>query len=921
MNDKSISSEIVIAYSQCPLKAYLLLFSENKGEPHDYTQILDNKRSTNRQQYLQTFREEFTGLKIYDKANFKKVDVLLEARLQSGNLEAYCDVLNNVNSTSEDSEVVYEPTLVVGTYSISEDQKTELQYVGIVLGKLQKKIPLMGVIVGMDGKAHKLKLESGYKKVNRFVKILEDWILDKSVEPPPIILNKYCQSCPFQNSCKIQAQKENNLSLLDRLTTQAIQRYNKRGIFTVHQLSYTYKPRRKKKGKIYPIKHRPELQALAIKENKIYIQELSQLSKSTVEIFMDIESIPDQNFYYLIGLLICSNDENTCFSFWADSDGDEKNIFMSMISKINEYPDSPIYHYGNFELKAINALAKKYSVDCECVINRLINVNAYIYGKIYFPTRSNSLKDIGEFLNYCWNSPKASGFQSIVWRYFWEENHDPVYKETLLIYNQDDCQALQKLTNAIYTIQETAHTNSKVDFADTPKRLSTEKGKQVHEQLEVIIKSAHADYDKNKISLQSIKNNNEENDTQKEKQKVLQPIRRKVVPKARRLIECPSLTLCPIHSRTLLETTDIVTKTIIDLAFERNGIRKIVVKYWGMKSYCLDCDRYHSPLLISQFSNPQVYGHGFQVWVAYQRIALRVAYRTIVKAIEDQFNEIVTNHTVRSFIKYAANYYSDTETYLIEMLRKSPIIHADETPITIEGTDWYVWVFTDGIHVLYKLTSTRESKIVSEILSDYKGVLISDFYAGYDAIECKQQKCWVHLIRDLNNDLWKAPYDNEYENFVLEVRNLILPIFESIEKHGLKKRYLEKFKAQVTQFYENVILNKFYKSELVIKYQKRLKKYQDSLFVFMENDDIPWHNNTAENAIRHIAKQRDISGSFYESQTHSYLLLAGIYKTCQFQNKSFLKFLLSEEKNIDSFKQPKRSRQNTRLVGQAKKSE
>ena len=143
MNDKSISSEIVIAYSQCPLKAYLLLFSENKGEPHDYTQILDNKRSINRQQYLQTFREKFTGLKIYDKANFKKVDVLLEARLQSGNLEAYCDVLNNVNSTSEDSEVVYEPTLVVGTYSISEDQKTELQYVGIVLGKLQKKIPLI----------------------------------------------------------------------------------------------------------------------------------------------------------------------------------------------------------------------------------------------------------------------------------------------------------------------------------------------------------------------------------------------------------------------------------------------------------------------------------------------------------------------------------------------------------------------------------------------------------------------------------------------------------------------------------------------------------------------------------------------------------------------------------------------------------
>ena len=70
----------------------------------------------------------------------------------------------------------------------------------------------------------------------------------------------------------------------------------------------------------------------------------------------------------------------------------------------------------------------------------------------------------------------------------------------------------------------------------------------------------------------------------------------------------------------------------------------------------------------------------------------------------------------------------------------------------------------------------------------------------------------------------------------------------------------------------------------------------------LEKDQVKWHNNTAENAIRHLAKQRGISISFSESVTPSYLRLLGIKQTCRFQSKSFLRFLQSEKKDIDKFK-------------------
>jgi hypothetical protein len=40
----AITSEVVVAYAQCPRKAYLLLFSPDRGEPHEYVRMLEQQR-------------------------------------------------------------------------------------------------------------------------------------------------------------------------------------------------------------------------------------------------------------------------------------------------------------------------------------------------------------------------------------------------------------------------------------------------------------------------------------------------------------------------------------------------------------------------------------------------------------------------------------------------------------------------------------------------------------------------------------------------------------------------------------------------------------------------------------------------------------------------------------------------------------
>lgn len=285
--------------------------------------------------------------------------------------------------------------------------------------------------------------------------------------------------------------------------------------------------------------------------------------------------------------------------------------------------------------------------------------------------------------------------------------------------------------------------------------------------------------------------------------------------------------------------------------------------------------------------------------------------------MEDLFGERASEGSLINFIKNFSQYYASTENMLLQRILKSPFVHVDETRLNIRGTDHYVWVFTDGKHVIFKMTETREATIVHEVLKNFKGVLVSDFYGGYDSVQCEQQKCLVHLIRDLNEDLWNAPFDTEFESFVLEVKNLFVPILEAVGKYGSKKRHLNKFQKPVEQFYRKNIVGRDYKGETSIKYQKRFQRYKQSLFTFLEKDSIPWNNNMAERAIRHLAVQRKISGYFFESSAHQYLVLLGIAQTCRFQGKSFLKFLMSGEKDVDKFKASRRIKTSAPVARQA----
>lgn len=94
----------------------------------------------------------------------------------------------------------------------------------------------------------------------------------ETATPPPLVLNDHCPICEFRDRCHAQAVAEDNLSLLRGMTEKDIRQHNRRGIFTVTQLSYTYRLRRKSARKAGTSPHHSfPLQAFAIRDKQVFL--------------------------------------------------------------------------------------------------------------------------------------------------------------------------------------------------------------------------------------------------------------------------------------------------------------------------------------------------------------------------------------------------------------------------------------------------------------------------------------------------------------------------------------------------------------------------------------------------------------------------------------------------------------------------
>jgi len=798
-----LTNEIAESFLDCKYKGYLK-FIGMRGEISEFERIRIEDRNFVHNSAIQKFtvrckdKNILSNFKIAPRALREGPHYFFNAITENDQLLIYFDILEKVPVESKLGNFHYIPILFHEAEYLSQKQRLLLEIYGLILGSLQGKKPDYGIILhGQSCQSEKTKLRLSDGIARRKLQELREI---QSGKQPRLILNLHCPICEFGKHCYAEMKEKDDLSLLKGLSEKEILKHNKKGIFTVTQLSYSFRPRKRPKNSMQkPPPRQHALQALAIRENKIFIHGSPELPVYSNRIYLDLEGDLDRRFVYLLGMIVQTGDKEERYSFWADTPAEESLIYQQFLKVIEQYETFQIYTYGRYESNFLKRMVKHTEQKelAEKTLNNLTNILKIIYSYVYFPVYTNSLKDIAKFLGFDWTEKNASGIQSVVWRRNWELTGSSAFKNKLLNYNMEDCAALKKVADFLYWSCNPVASDDKIpvlnhletdisrvkDISPQWNRRQWCKANFVIPDFDIINKCAYYDYQRQKVYVRSskmIKKSQTLDHKRKYSKKNLRPTQRVEIDSQ----ECP---FC--GEMDLIRRSDArLSRIAYDLNLSRSGIKRKVIRAESSWHWCKHCG---SRFLPRDYLRLDEYFHSLKSYAIYENVVHRNSFSGIAEKIREYFEIPINGPDVSLFKKSFSQYYDVTYQLLLEKIVTGSVIHADETQIHTRQTGkGYVWVFTNLEEVIFLYRKTREGEFLKDLLKNFKGVLVSDFYSAYDSLDCLQQKCLIHLIRDFNHDLQSNPWDEELKLLADQFGKLLRKIVATVDQFGLKRRYL-----------------------------------------------------------------------------------------------------------------------------------
>jgi transposase len=219
---------------------------------------------------------------------------------------------------------------------------------------------------------------------------------------------------------------------------------------------------------------------------------------------------------------------------------------------------------------------------------------------------------------------------------------------------------------------------------------------------------------------------------------------------------------------------------------------------------------------------------------------------------------------------------------ILQRIRASPVVHADETGWRQDGANGYVWTFSTPTE-RYFLRRGRGKGVVDEVLDDsFSGVLVSDFYAAYNHYPGLKQRCWAHLLRNIHELKAVCPDDAGLFQWAADVHQLYAEAKAFVSPQAQQRRQAqlrleEKLLALCRPFLNDP-------SAVQGQLCRRIERFIKELLVFVAHPEVPSENNAAERSLRHLVTSRKISGGTRSDQgTSSKMALASLFGTWRAQ--------------------------------------
>lgn len=286
--------------------------------------------------------------------------MVARAELNSYTVESKLHTIERTPPEGRGNPAKFIPMRFIFTNKLGRDNKLLLAFDALVLSEaMGHKVSMSKIIHGDDRVTVKVKTPALAGEVRKGIEKIATLLSNPS--PPDLVLNRHCAECEFQAGCRQKAIEMDDLSLLTSLSSQERREFNGKGIFTVTQLSHTFRPRRRPKGlKLRRERYHHSLKALAIRENKIHIVGSPELKIEGTPVYLDVEGLPDHDFYYLVGLRVGNGESATRHTMWANAIEGEGRIWHEFLGILGTIEKPVLIHYGSYEKIFLNTMSERH---------------------------------------------------------------------------------------------------------------------------------------------------------------------------------------------------------------------------------------------------------------------------------------------------------------------------------------------------------------------------------------------------------------------------------------------------------------------------------------------------------------------------------------------------------------------------------
>lgn len=308
---------------------------------------------------------------------------------------------------------------------------------------------------------------------------------------------------------------------------------------------------------------------------------------------------------------------------------------------------------------------------------------------------------------------------------------------------------------------------------------------------------------------------------------------------------------------------------------------------------CGICGRTHIPTLsaVDGVVGKSRIGVRLMSLVATLAIEKRMPQRSIQRLLEGLYSVHISLGEITEILHKVARFARGKVQRILRSIRGSPYVHGDETGWRENGINGYLWSLSTPQLRFFHFDRSRAGAVAEKLFGAcFSGVLLCDFYGGYNWYSGPIQRCWVHFLRDLKKLVDVHPDDDSVQVWVESIKE-VYKIAKKIAGRGfvesLRVRFRQELEARILSIAEPYLLDDTAPQHTLAK---RIDKHLGELFTFVQHVGCPSGNNAAERAIRPAVIARKISGgtrSEKGSQTRTTLM--SVFGTWQLQGKDVLK--------------------------------